>query len=245
MQIQQKKLKFLIELKESKAARLDAGLVLICGKKMVHEISKITPLEILIVQSEALAKDFKYKELLVANEKELKKITGLLAPEPIAAVVKMPSLADLSKAKKLLILESINDPGNVGTLIRTAAALNFDAAIFTGQSADPFNDKALRAAKGASFLLPLSSMKKENLISFLSEKKLLTFVADVIGTPIDQVQKASSFALIMGNESHGPSQELKEFGTSITIPISKNVDSLNVATAGAILMFALGGSYRG
>lgn len=236
MPIQQKKLNFLITLRTDKKTRYSQGQVLIAGKKMVEEIARHYRLELfLYIEGE---KPLPAKEKMGVTLDELKKITGLIEPEPIAAVVKLPAFCDLFSKNKLLILNRIQDPGNLGTLIRTALALGIEGVIITENTVDPFNDKALRAAKGATFFMPMAYLQEKELIPWLKKRALPTFVADLKGKDVEEI-KANSFALILGSESLGPSDQIKEEFDSITIPI-REVDSLNVAVAGSILMYALG-----
>jgi TrmH family RNA methyltransferase len=137
------------------------------------------------------------------------------------------------------VLDRISDPGNLGTLLRTALALGWEGAFLTPHSADPFNDKAIRASKGACFFLPLQEGSYEELEELLKENQITAYVADLKGTSLPNLKVKHPLALILGNESLGPSAWAKQHGSAISIPMKKDVESLNVASAGAILMYEL------
>lgn len=222
--------KRLVKIRLDKDARVEEQSVLVVGTKLVEELAQNTPLKTLIVDRPFPF--LKAQEVVEVTPEILKKITGLAAPEGIAAEVALPTRADLSSARYLLVLDGINDPGNVGTLLRTALALGWEGAFLLPGSADPFNEKALRAAKGATFRLPLCQGSVEELQKMWKGK---FFVADLQGT-IPQIV-SPPVALILGSEAHGPSPALKKGATAVSIPMPGPMESLNVAIAGAILMY--------
>ena len=173
---------------------------------------------------------------LVVSESVLKKVTGLPHPEGVAAEVALPPPGKLEGKKFLLALDEISDPGNLGTLLRTAWALGWEGAFLTPSSVDPFNDKAIRSAKGASFLLPLRSGSWEEFDALSSGMQI--YVADPKGKIVSKVDFRSPMVLVLGNESRGLSASAKKRGQPISIPIQK-MESLNVAIAGAILMYTM------
>lgn len=225
--------KDLVKLRQEKDFREQEKSVLLVGIKLVTELAKHLPLKILISDHEF--PHLSAAETFLATPEILKKITGLQTPEGVAAVVPLPAPADLKNCSPLLVLDKLSDPGNVGTLLRTALGLGWKGAFLTPGSADPFNEKAIRAAKGATFLLPLRSGAWEELS--LQDKTV--FVADLHGQPLDKIAKKEKVVLILGNETHGPSAHAKKIGAPISIPMSPAMESLNVACAGAILMYAL------
>lgn len=228
--------KHLVKLRQDKEYREQEKCVLVSGIKLVTELASRLPVKILIADKEysGIAAD----EVVLATSEMLKKITGLQNPEGIAAVVALPPPADLKNCRKLLILDEISDPGNAGTLLRTALALGWDGAFFTAGSADPFNEKAIRAAKGATFRLPLRTGSWDELSSLTAGKQVL--IADVAGEPLNRVQKKEKIVLILGNEARGVSSQGKKLGMLVSIPMAPAMESLNVASAGAILMYTLG-----
>ncbi|MBS0615292.1 MAG: RNA methyltransferase [Verrucomicrobia bacterium] len=221
--------KRLVKIRLDKEARQQEKSVLVVGLKMVEELS---PVKTLIIDRPY--PQLSGRQVFEATPEILKKITGLSSPEGVAAEVDLPSDADLSSAHYLLVLDGVSDPGNVGTLLRTALALGWEGVFLTPGSADPFNEKALRAAKGATFRLPLCHGTVEELKAMWKGK---FYVADLQGSA--PAAATPPLALILGSEAHGPSQELKKIATSVSIPMPGSMESLNVAIAGGILMYIL------
>ncbi|MES2198804.1 MAG: RNA methyltransferase [Chlamydiota bacterium] len=228
--------KGLVRLRKDRAFRREEKRVLVTGCKLVQElIESKAPVETLILEA-----DFAFPSTIPTvrvTRDILKKITGLEEPEKVAAILSMPSFCDLSKVSYLLVLDGIADPGNLGTLLRTAWALGWEGVYLTENSCDPFNEKALRAAKGATFSIPLQEGTWEDFKKKSSWFK--TFVADMEGTSLDLVKAVSPIALILSRESTGARMEAKEQFSSIKVPMCKNTESLNVAAAGAILLYEL------
>lgn len=219
--------------------------VLIQGKKIVEECAATAPLRRLII-TEALVNivPLQAEETWVVTEAIMKKITGMLAPEGVAAEVDLPKETSLLGYSWILVLDGIADPGNLGTLLRTAAALNWEAVFLLPNCCDPFNDKALRASMGATFHLPLYSGSHQELITLQKESQLNFYSADLIGTPIDAVTslhaKQPGVMLVLGSESHGVSAPIRLHAQAITIPMCSGIDSLNVGVAGGIMLYTLG-----
>ncbi len=140
--------KYASELRCDRAARESGKQVLISGKKNISDLSSAWPIDTLFFHG--ARPDFPSKEAIHVTEPILRKITGLEQPDGWAAIVPMPAPRPLSDQTYLLILDRVSDPGNLGTLWRTALGLGWDGIWLLPGCVDPFNDKALRAAKGAS-----------------------------------------------------------------------------------------------
>jgi TrmH family RNA methyltransferase len=143
----------------------------------------------------------------------------------------------------LLVLDDIADPGNMGTLLRTALAADVDAVLLTSNCVDCYSPKVVRAAAGAHVSLPM-----ETDLSWSAVAERVTrhcgnlprvLLAEAGGTHLYYEQDLTSpFALIIGNEAHGPSQEARSLATlTITIPLANGVESLNAAMAAGIVLF--------
>lgn len=175
------------------------------------------------------------------NMKVAESLAGTVTPQGIFAIIQKSQIESFS-LKQLLILDRVQDPGNVGTLIRTADAAGLDAVVMTKGTADAFSDKVLRASQGSIFHIPI--IVEENIIHFIQQ-----FEGPVYGTALNQAvnyhevkKRQSSFALVLGNEGEGISDEILQTTTqNITIPIYGKAESLNVAIAAGILMFHLKG----
>lgn len=228
--------KYLVNLRKDRSFRRKEQKVLAVGNKLIEElIASRAKIETLLVES-GHENSFPYETITVTHD-ILKKITGLMEPEPLAAVVSMPLFQDLSKTSYLLILDGIADPGNLGNLLRTALALGWDGVYLTENTCDPFNEKAIRAAKGATFRIPLQEGTWQDLV--LQTKSFTTFIADMQGSPIQKLMPKPPLALILSKEARGARLEAKQQFQSVTIPMDGPMESLNVAAAGAILLHSL------
>lgn len=216
-----------VQLRTERAYREETQRLLVVGEKMSREL----PIEILIALEPSSEIDC--KETYLVTEPILKKITGLNQPDGFAAEIGLPAPEDLSGKKFLLILDQIADPGNLGTLLRTALALNWEGVIVTPGTVDLFNDKALRAAKGAHFHLPYARMTPEEI----AQLHLHFYTADLEGEPLGTSHFQAPMALILSSEGHGA--KIWPKSKKITIPMSGQTESLNVAASGAILLYAM------
>lgn len=193
------------------------------------------PLKTLILlDGTAVPENLEVETTVIVTQEILEKISGTKTPESYLAEIPFPTSSSLKGKTKLLALDGISDPGNVGTLVRTALALGFEGIFLTSGSANPFNDKALRASKGAALHLPIQIGTEEKLLTLIEENQLTPYVADSKGTT--DATFSSPLILILGSEAHGPSTTLKNRGTLISIPMNDQIESLNVAVAGGILM---------
>lgn len=224
--------KHFLMLKKDRAYRDENKSVLIESSKLINEINNFHLIKNIITSNINLIPPYfpKDRQLIVAPS-IIDRISLLEKSEGILAEVEKPSYQSLSGKKKIIAFDGIQDPGNLGTLLRSALAFGFEGALLLNNCCDPFNDKALRAARGATFLLPL---QRDNL-DILKDYPLL--IADLEGNSPDKIPFMEKFILVMGNEAHGPSKDLK--GTKITLSMHNKVESLNVAVAGSILMYLL------
>ena len=226
--------KYLVKLRTSRAFRKEQNSALISGRKLISELGKV---KTLLYTQEAKLLSVKAEKKLLVTPQILKKITGVEEPEPYAAEISLPPPGDLSGKKFLLALDKIADPGNLGTLLRTALALGWEGAFLLEGCVDPFNDKALRAAKGATFHLPLVEGSEQELLELIEKNGAHVYLSGMQGKPIDAQKITPPLILVLGSESHGVSFTPKQ-AVTLSIPIQA-IESLNVATAGAILMYIL------
>lgn len=142
-------------------------------------------------------------------------------------------------ASLVVILDQVGDPGNVGTLLRSAAAAGADAAVLAPGTADAFAPKVLRGGMGAQFRLPVLAMDWDQIRGFLTQQALQPFLAEAnMGKPFDQVDLTQKLAFIIGGEAEGPSVQARSLGAEpIQIPMPGGIESLNAATAGSLLLF--------
>ena len=228
-------IKHWVLLRKEKAHRDTSKTVLLIGEKVVREY----PFAIRRLIAAELT-DIPAQETYLVTEEMLKKITGLGAFAGIIAEVDLPSEQNLDNKKFLLILDQIQDPGNLGTLLRTALALGWEGVIATPGTVDFFNDKVLRAGRGAIFRLPFAWKTPHEIVAWAKKSGAQLWLADVKGKDFSACAFQGPLALILGNEGHGAGAWPQS--VSLSVPLQNNVESLNVSAAGAILLCALRGA---
>lgn len=168
-------------------------------------------------------------------------------PQGILAVVapRVWTVADVSPAPggAVLVVDGVQDPGNLGTLIRTAHALGAAATVILRGTADPMNGKALRAAMGATFRHPVVPLDDAPFIAWARQRGLILWAAAVDGVPLARALDASTdreelIAVIVGNEGAGIRPQLNAVSAQrVAIPLAGGAESLNVAVAAGILLY--------
>ena len=179
------------------------------------------------------------EETYEINMKVAESLSGTITPQGFFAVIEKPEY-DINQAKQVLLIDRIQDPGNLGTLIRTSDAAGIDLIVMEKGTADPYQDKVLRASQGSVFHIPVITT---DLKTFITD-----FNGPVYGTalenaqPYKEVASQDTFALLLGNEGEGVNKALlNETTQNLTIPIYGKAESLNVAIAGSILLYHLKG----
>ncbi len=174
-------------------------------------------------------------------------LAGTETPQGILAVVapRIWTVADISPApgSAVLVVDGVQDPGNLGTLIRTAHALGAAATIVLRGTADPMNAKALRGAMGATFRHPVVPLDDAPFIAWARQRGLTLWAAAVDGVPLARALDASTdreelIAVIVGNEGAGIRPQLNAISAQrVAIPLARGAESLNVAVAAGILLY--------
>ena len=176
----------------------------------------------------------------IIDEKTMKQITQTVTPSEILAVCSLPKITELPATivSNWLYLDKIADPGNLGTLLRSAAWFGTTQVALSPHCADPFNPKVIRGGMGAHFSLQM--VTNCNLRQFKS-LDFLIIGADHRGMSIvDFNHNARDWVLVIGNEAHGISKEnSKHIEYSLSIPANGSGDSLNAAVAGSIMLYCL------
>ncbi len=143
---------------------------------------------------------------------------------------------------KVIVLDNLQDPGNIGTIIRSANAFNFDTIVLSDNSVNKYNDKLIRASQGMLFK---TNVITRNLVEFLKEAKEENYkicITDVTGgRKIDTIKNEDKVIIVMGNEGQGVSDYVRNYAdTNIYIPMNSTCESLNVAVATSIIMYEVG-----
>jgi TrmH family RNA methyltransferase len=235
--VQHPLVKHMVRLSADTSYRKEHRHVLIEGYKSVAEICKERPaLRLLVGDPKSIPEGVQAADIYEVTSEVIKKISHLKQPEEIIAEVPCPEWADLHGKKWILALDQVSDPGNMGTLLRTALALGWEGVFIFDNSVDPFNEKVLRASMGAVFRLPLMKGSWEDLESLAKKEDLAIMVADMHGTPIDQAAIQGGRILVLSNEARGVSEPADDH-LKVSIPMPGEMESLNVAIAGGILMY--------
>lgn len=183
-------------------------------------------------------------EVVRVSEREFLSATDTENPQGVLAIAEQPTATleslELEAGARLLVLDGVQDPGNVGTLLRTAAALGARATIVLPGTADPWNAKVVRSAVGMQFTHPTVSCAEPALLGFLRSRGVALWGADGKGAALDARSVPDRLALVVGNEGAGLRDDLRAACDAlVAIPMAPSAESLNVAVAAGILLHAL------
>lgn len=232
-------IKHLLKLKNSSDYRYAEHALLLEGIKPIRELPQGV-IKKVIASDASLLQGFSCNHAYLATEGVIKKISGLVTSEGLIAEVTMPPMKPLLGYQRIIALDGINDPGNMGTVLRTALALGWHGIYILPTSCDPYNEKVIRSARGAHFKLALYRGSVNDLKALVEREKLQALVADIAGVTPEKTPISKGCLLVLGNEARGPSEEILRFCSRVTIPMTDDVESLNVGVAGGILMYLLG-----
>lgn len=227
--IANEKIKEYAKLKESKY-RNEKGLYIVEGPHLVIEAKNAN------VLVEVLTTDEKVEGTLV-SEQIMKKISSTTNPVKIIGICKYNPKNEIKK--RVLILDSVSDPTNLGTLLRSAKAFGFDTVFASNGCVDFYNDKVIRGSQGAIFKLNLI---KGDLIEFLKkirETHKLYGTNVRLGADVCSLDMSGNIAVILGNEARGMCEEANDYVIGNLFIKMDNTESLNVSIAGSILMYEI------
>ena len=167
----------------------------------------------------------------------LKYISELDNPPKVIGICN--KLEEKSIGNKIVILDGIQDPGNLGTIIRSSVAFNIDTIVLSKDSVDLYNSKVVRASQGMLFNINIIERDIKEFISSLKDYKIYGTKVNG-GKSLKEVEKFSKFAIIMGNEGNGVKKEILDMCSDyIYIDMNKNCESLNVGVATSIILYEL------
>lgn len=183
------------------------------------------------------------KETVKLSESIFKQITNLDSPQGVLAVVEFRerNITDLYKIDMpfIIFLDGLNDPGNLGTIIRTADAFNIDAIVLGEDSVDPYNSKVVRATMGSIFRVPLYSIRdNDDFFDSMKKKDINIMTTSLNGKPLEREDFKQGFVIVIGNEANGVRKDIIEKSTKeIKIPMPGGAESLNAGVAASIIMY--------
>jgi TrmH family RNA methyltransferase len=245
---------------QRRKARGRRGLAVLEGVRLVEEAlaaglefkgALVSPELARTTRGQALAAELASHAIAVEEigSRVFGELAGTDTPQGILAIVQ-PRVWALAELKgggggggPLLVVDGVQDPGNVGTLIRTAHALGASASVLLRGSADPMNPKALRAAMGATFRHPVVQLDDGPFIAWAREHGLVLWATAADGVPIARALDARAsnkelIAVIVGNEGAGIRPQLNAIAAQrVAIPLAHGAESLNVAVAAGILLY--------
>lgn len=233
------RIKNYIKLKDKKY-RDESGLFIVEGEHLVLEAYRAGILKEVIMEEDSVIpidcpKTYVTKEII-------KKISNVFTPTNMYGVCS--KLVEDKIGDKVLVLDGVQDPGNLGTIIRSAKAFNTDTVVLSLDTVDLYNPKVLRATQGMAFHINIVRCDIKTLLGDLKSKEIPVYVTRVeYGEDVRLLRDKDKvkYALVMGNEGNGVSEEIKDLADKfIYIDMNSKVESLNVSIATSILLYELG-----
>jgi TrmH family RNA methyltransferase len=240
---------------QRRRARERQGLFVAEGVRAVEELLRSTLRIRAVLTSPALASAPRGRALVdelrargviaqEVREADFASAADTDSPQGVLAIAEVPRRTleslELPVRARLLVLDGIQDPGNAGTLLRTAAALGAAATVALPGTVDVWNAKVVRSAMGSLFHGAVYSSTWEALDTFLRDQSIELWGADRAGEPLGALAPPARLALVVGNEGSGLSERARvRLARRVSIPIAADVDSLNVAVAAGILLYEL------
>ena len=233
------KIKKLVKLQMKKYRDLYKEYV-IEGEHLIEEALKVgCILEVFVVEGYEYNID---SPITVVSRSVMKKISTMDTPGNVIALCK--KIINKNIGKKILLLDEIQDPGNLGTIIRSSVAFNIDTIILSENTVDLYNPKVLRATQGIYNFINIFSMDSKSAIEDIKSRGIKLYGTSVInGVDVKSLsdEEKCSFCLIVGNEGNGVRDEVLELcDKNLFIKMNENVESLNVGIATSIILYELG-----
>lgn len=226
-------------LREGKHRR-QTGLHFVEGDKLVQE-ARLSGAELMTVFiREGYTGEVNFPcEVLLVTDSVMESLCLSNTPQALCATVKTPALSLPEKmAGPVLLLEDLQDPGNVGTLIRTADALGAGCVILSPRCADPFSPKTLRSSMGSVYHLPVWVSEIPEALQLLRDRGYTCLCGHLKGSET-LPEKTDKMALLVGNEGNGVSDRAAALCYTYRLPMAGKAESLNAAVFGAILLYEL------
>ena len=208
---------------------------LVEGEHLVEEAYKNNILTKIILLEDTIC-NYDIEKIYVTKE-VMKKLTELDTPNKIIGIVKKNT--PLPIGNKILILDNIQDPGNLGTIIRSSVAFDIDTIVLSPNTVDIYNPKVIRSTQGMIFYTNIITLELKEFINEIKTKNYTIFGTNVRnGKNIKEITLPEKFALVLGNEGQGVSKEIESLcDDNIYIKMSSKCESLNVSVATSILLY--------
>lgn len=228
---------------KAKKERDKTGLFILEGKRLVDEIPNSWEIKYLL-KAESYSEDINFENVYTVKDSLFEKISETVNPQGILAVCHIKEFdvtnVDYSNSPFFVVLENVTDPGNMGTLIRTADAAGADGIFLSKGCVDIYNPKVIRATMGSIFHLPIyRNLNLMDLMEDFKNNNVKTLAAHLKGTSTPyKVDMTTACAVIIGNEANGLSDEISEMASDLVkIPMPGKAESMNAGIAGGILIY--------
>jgi RNA methyltransferase, TrmH family len=234
------KVKYIQSLGQKKG-REQEGLFIAEGPKLVadlleHQKNMIVAIYALPHWVEAQATTIKEVEVTMIDEMDLQKISQLSTPNQVVAIVKQFNYTNEinTKDRIVLVLDGIQDPGNMGTIIRTADWFGVEEVVCSTDSVEQYNPKVVQATMGS---ITRVQVHYKNLISWLMQVQVPVYVTALEGEPLQRIGKLKNGIIVIGNEGKGVSEAVMKLATQfVTIPKAGGAESLNASVATGVIL---------
>lgn len=210
---------------------------LIEGEHLIEEAHKANLIECILIE-QGKENMFPAYETYEVTRDILKKLSDSVSGTYIMAVCHMPNISSIDFGNKVIVLDDVQDPGNVGTIIRTAFSFGYTSIVLSNHSVDVYNEKVIRSTQGALFHMPIIRGDIMELLQELKQQGITLYATSLYeATPLQQTPKKTPCALIFGNEGNGVSKDVIDFSDHKVFIEMETFESLNVAVAAGICMY--------
>lgn len=210
---------------------------LIEGEHLIEEAHKANLIECILIE-QGKENMFPAYETYEVTRDILKKLSDSVSGTYIMAVCHMPNISSIDFGNKVIVLDDVQDPGNVGTIIRTAFSFGYTSIVLSNHSVDVYNEKVIRSTQGALFHMPIIRGDIMELLQELKQQGITLYATSLHeATPLQQTPKKTPCALIFGNEGNGVSKDVIDYSDHKVFIEMETFESLNVAVAAGICMY--------
>jgi len=242
--ITKNQIKFLRSLSQKKY-RIQSQKFLVEGKRIVKELIESSALidqiyvteDFIIKNADFILFDSNISYEIIPND-VISKIKTTDSSQEVFAISLIKNSLDLQIQTPILVLDDISDPGNLGTLLRSASWYGINNVLVSSKSVDIYNPKVVRSAMGAHFhITNLNQLSEEKIRSILNDESINIIAATLNGSSHKNFDPSNNWALILGNEAHGVTESMLNIANEqVSIHKSGNMESLNVGVAGSVLI---------
>ena len=220
-----------------KKYRDEYNLFLVEGEHLVEEAEKRGIVkDLFLVEDEFVDRDDTY----FVTKEVMKKMSTLESPSNVLAVCEKNNSTEII-GNKILLLDEVQDPGNLGTIIRSSVAFGVSTIILSPDTVDLYNPKVIRASEGMFCHINIITMDLEEAIRIIKDRNITIYGTNVVnGEDVKNINNKDSYALVMGNEGNGVKKHIQEMcDKNLYIPMNEDCESLNVGVACSILLYEM------